>query len=118
MAVFELLVDEQALHPSALELSLRNYREFHVTGEASHVTGDNALHWMVIAGGEKHHSIEFRSFPVGAGQSRFYKEIDEIDVVLNAVFFKVDLLLPERSLMLGLLCRADTDISVCLSPNR
>jgi len=118
MAVFELLVDEQALHPSALELALRNYRKFHVAGEASHVTGDNALHWMVMAGGEKHHSIEFRSFPIGTRQSRFYKNFDEINVVLIAVFFEIDCLLPERSLMLGLLGRADTNIGVCLSPIR
>ena len=117
MVVFEPLVDEQALHPSALELSLGYYREFHVAGEAGHITGDNAIDRMIIAGGEKHHSVEFRSFPVGAGQSRLYKDLDEINVVLIAVFFEIDGLLTKRSLMLGLLCRADTDISVCLSPN-
>ncbi|KZY92976.1 hypothetical protein A3748_09430 [Erythrobacter sp. HI0077] len=73
---------------------------------------------MIIAGSEKHHSFEFRSFPVGAGQSRFNKDLDEIDVILSAVFFEIDCLLPERGLMLGLLGRADTDIRVCLSPIR
>nr|WP_239807358.1 hypothetical protein [Croceicoccus hydrothermalis] len=52
MTVFELLVDEQALHPSALELTLRYYREFHVTCETGHVTGDDTIDRTIIAGGE------------------------------------------------------------------